>query len=89
MPRNGILVIFDEVLTGFGRTGTFFAMDQLTDRPDIVCLSKGLTAGMMPGAVTAATGRFSMPFRERGEDVLSWAYFHGQCASVALSRWRI
>ena len=51
----GIIVIFDEVMTGFGRTGTIFAMDQVDQKPDIVCLSKGITGGFMPFAVTVAT----------------------------------
>lgn len=52
---NDVKVIFDEVMTGWGRTGTLFAMDQCTEKPDIVCLSKGLTGGAMPLGLTVAT----------------------------------
>ena len=55
MARDaGLLVIYDEVAVGFGRTGTLFACEQVGFQPDIICLSKGLTAGMLPMAVTVA-----------------------------------
>ncbi|OWQ91762.1 adenosylmethionine--8-amino-7-oxononanoate transaminase [Sphingopyxis witflariensis] len=50
--RHGVLFIADEVMTGWGRTGTRFACDQAGVIPDIVCLSKGLTGGSLPLAVT-------------------------------------
>jgi len=49
------LTIADEVLTGFGRTGTLFACDRITTSPDMICLSKGLTGGTMPMGITACT----------------------------------
>ena len=52
---HDILCIADEVLTGFGRTGSLFAGEQLNQKADIVCLSKGLTGGTMALGVTAAT----------------------------------
>nr|WP_316929511.1 adenosylmethionine--8-amino-7-oxononanoate transaminase [Arcticibacter svalbardensis] len=51
----GILTIADEVMTGFGRTGKLFASDYMEHKPDIVCLSKGLTGGTMALGVTSAT----------------------------------
>jgi adenosylmethionine-8-amino-7-oxononanoate aminotransferase len=53
--RHGVLFIADEVMTGWGRTGTLFACEQAGIAPDIMCLSKGLTGGAVPLAVTMAT----------------------------------
>lgn len=50
--RAGVLVIFDEVMTGFGRLGALFALDLLGVVPDFLCLSKGLTGGFLPLALT-------------------------------------
>jgi adenosylmethionine-8-amino-7-oxononanoate transaminase len=55
--RDGILLICDEVATGFGRTGTMFAVEQSGISPDIMCLAKGLSAGYVPIAATLATER--------------------------------
>jgi adenosylmethionine---8-amino-7-oxononanoate aminotransferase len=53
--KYNVLCVADEVMTGFYRTGTFFAIDQLRYKPDIVCLSKGLTGGVLPMGLTIAT----------------------------------
>src|SRR3546814_12456759 len=68
--RHGVLFIADEVMTGWGRTGTRFACDQAGVIPDIVCLSKGLTGGAMPLAVTLCIEPiFEAHFSEdRGKD---------------------
>ncbi len=55
--RHDLLLIFDEIFTGFGRTGTMFAFQQADARPDIVTLGKGLTGGTLPLAATVASGR--------------------------------
>lgn len=52
---HGVLFIADEVMTGWGRTGTLFACEQAGITPDILCLSKGLTGGAVPLAVTLCT----------------------------------
>lgn len=52
---HDILTIADEVMTGFGKTGKYFASDYLETKPDIICLSKALTAGLLPMAITSCT----------------------------------
>ncbi|WP_242117437.1 adenosylmethionine--8-amino-7-oxononanoate transaminase [Aestuariivivens sediminicola] len=52
---RGILTIADEVMTGFGKTGRYFASDYIETKPDIMCLSKALTAGLVPMAITSCT----------------------------------
>ncbi len=66
--EEGILVIFDEVATGFGRTGTMFASEQIAAKPDIICLAKGLTAGYMPMSVTVARDALFEAFLGDGFD---------------------
>src|SRR5271170_1606983 len=55
--RHDLLLIFDEVMTGFGRTGRMFACEHENVSPDLLCLSKGLTAGYMPLGATLANDR--------------------------------
>ena len=68
------LVIADEVMTGFGRTGKLFAADHLEHKPDIMCLSKGLTGGTMALGVTACTDAIYKQFY--ADDKLK-TFFHG------------
>jgi len=53
--KHDVIVIFDEVMTAWGRTGKLFAMNHLKELPDIVCLSKGLTGGVLPLGLTVTT----------------------------------
>jgi adenosylmethionine-8-amino-7-oxononanoate aminotransferase len=52
---NNIICVADEVMTGFGKTGKNFASEYLEEQPDIICLSKALTAGLMPMAITSCS----------------------------------
>ena len=71
--RLGAMVIVDEVATGFGRTGTLFASQQLQTTPDLMCLGKGLTNGYLPLAVTLSSEAIFEAFT--GEH--SKTFFHG------------
>jgi adenosylmethionine-8-amino-7-oxononanoate aminotransferase len=59
----GALLVADEVATGFGRTGTMFAIEQTSVRPDLLCVAKGLTGGYLPLAATLATEDVFSAFR--------------------------
>jgi adenosylmethionine-8-amino-7-oxononanoate aminotransferase len=72
--QHGTLMIADEVFTGFGRTGRMFASEHASVRPDIVCMSKGLTAGYLPMGATAATEEIYNAFLS---DDRSRTFFHG------------
>jgi len=60
--KYGVITIADEVLTGFGRTGKLFAVEHLNNKPDIICLSKGITAGFMTMGVTAVADKIFKAF---------------------------
>jgi adenosylmethionine-8-amino-7-oxononanoate aminotransferase len=72
--KHQVLVIFDEVMTAWGRTGKLFAMDHCVLKPDIVCLSKGLTGGVLPLGLTVATEQIFQAFLDREK---SKAFLHG------------
>jgi adenosylmethionine-8-amino-7-oxononanoate aminotransferase len=72
--RHGVLMIFDEIFTGFGRTGTMFACEQAEVVPDIICLSKALTGGTVPLAATVASDRVYQAFLS---DDANAALMHG------------
>jgi adenosylmethionine-8-amino-7-oxononanoate aminotransferase len=70
-----VLLICDEVATGFGRTGTMFACEQEDVAPDLLCLAKGLTGGYLPLAATLATERIYEGFLGAPEEQRT--FFHG------------
>jgi adenosylmethionine---8-amino-7-oxononanoate aminotransferase len=72
--QNKVLTIADEVMTGFGKTGKFFASDYLVEKPDMMCLSKALTGGTIPMAITTFTQNIFEAFYD--EDI-NKALFHG------------
>ena len=91
---HDVYLIADEVMTGFGRTGTFLACEQAGVAPDLLCLSKGLTGGTLPLSMTWATEALYGAFW--GEPESGRAFLHGHsytanplacavaCASLAL-----
>lgn len=87
--RHGALFITDEVMTGWGRTGTQFACQQAKITPDILCLAKGLTGGSLPLAATLATPRI---FEAHFSEDRARTFFHSSsftanpvCCAAALA----
>ena len=88
--RYGVLLIVDEVATGFGRTGTMFACQQEGVEPDLMCVAKGLTGGYLPLSATLATGAVFDAFLARPEEHRTLYHGHSYsgnplCCAAALA----
>lgn len=91
--QYGILLICDEVFTGFYRTGTCFAFEQAQLQPDLLCLSKGITGGFLPLGVTLATEAIFNAFQSTQ---IEQAFLHGHtfyanplACAASLTSWRL
>ncbi|MDF4203543.1 adenosylmethionine--8-amino-7-oxononanoate transaminase [Maribacter sp. SA7] len=74
-----VLCIADEIMTGFGKTGKNFASDNLTNKPDVICLSKALTAGMFPLSITSCSQKIYDRFLS---DEVHKGFFHAHTFSA-------
>jgi adenosylmethionine-8-amino-7-oxononanoate aminotransferase len=72
--RHGVLLIADEVLTGFGRTGKMFACDLAGIAPDLMCLSKGITGGFLAMGVTLCSDEVAAAFHSENR---AHTFYHG------------
>jgi len=77
--KNNIITVADEVMTGFGKTGSYFASDFMDIKPDIMCLSKALTAGLLPMAITSCSQHIYDAFLDTE---ISKGLFHGHTYSA-------
>ena len=77
--QHGVLVIHDEVATGFGRTGTLFASEQCGVQPDLLVIGKGITGGYLPLAATVASQQVWEAFL--GPDLSEKTFYHGHSYS--------
>lgn len=91
--RHGVLLVCDEVFTGFYRTGRAFAIEHTTVLPDLVCLSKGITGGFLPLAATLCTREIHEAFVSRE---MGTAFLHGHsytanatACAAGLASWKL
>ncbi|NJB81573.1 adenosylmethionine--8-amino-7-oxononanoate transaminase [Wenyingzhuangia aestuarii] len=77
--EHDVVCVADEVMTGFGKTGKLFASDYLVHKPDIMCLSKALTAGMVPMGLTTCSQKIYDAFYA---DEIAKGFFHGHTYSA-------
>ncbi len=89
---HDVLLIVDEVATGFGRTGTLFASEQCDLSPDLLCLGKGITGGYLPMSATVAGGRVFGAFLGSARSAFRHGHSYGGnalAAAVALRHLRL
>jgi adenosylmethionine-8-amino-7-oxononanoate aminotransferase len=91
--RHGVLLVADEVMTGFGRTGSLWAFEQAGIAPDLVCLAKGITGGVLPLAATAVSPGVVAAFDSADR---SRTFFHGHsftanplACAAAVASWHL
>ncbi|MDX1542375.1 MAG: adenosylmethionine--8-amino-7-oxononanoate transaminase [Christiangramia sp.] len=72
--ENDIILVADEVMTGFGKTGKYFASDYIEEKPDVICMSKALSAGLLPMGLTSCSKKIYDAFYS---DDIAKGLFHG------------
>ena len=72
--ENDIILVADEVMTGFGKTGKYFASDYIEEKPDVICMSKALTAGLLPMGLTSCSQKIYDAFYS---EEIAKGLFHG------------
>ncbi|MGH3928120.1 MAG: aminotransferase class III-fold pyridoxal phosphate-dependent enzyme, partial [Pseudonocardiaceae bacterium] len=83
--RHGVLLIADEIFTGFGRTGTMFASEAEGVAPDLLTLGKGLTGGYLPLSATLATAEVFEAFLGEGRMFLNGSTYSGNPLATAVA----
>lgn len=81
--RHGVLLIMDEVITGYGRTGSWFAAERFGVVPDMMTMAKGLSSGYAPAAAVAVRSSVFEPFKEHGNAIRHLLTFGGQAVAAA------